>query len=78
MTDGTVLTIDYSFKIKATAGANTITKDVTVKLIVCGSETVALANSALIENILVVRDNVTDTIALGVVFTSSDSYCPIN
>ena len=60
------------------AGINSIIKDVTVKIIVCGTETLSLANSALIENTLVVRDNVTETIALGSMFTSSDSYCPVN
>lgn len=76
-TDGSVGTIDYSFKVKATQITSTVIKDITVKIRVCGTETISLANSALIENSLVVRDNVTDTIALGAMFTTSDVDCPI-
>ena len=63
MTDGTVVSIHYAFKIKATAkgGAN-VSKDVNVSIIICGYETLSLVDSNIISKTLVVRDNVTDSI----------------
>jgi len=47
MTDGTVVTQTFDFKIKATARGNVVlTKDVQVTVVICGSESVSLIDSA--------------------------------
>jgi len=44
-TDGTVVDIPYAFKIKAIAdGGSTVTKDISSKIIVCGTETLSLVS----------------------------------
>ncbi len=41
MTDGTVTEVTYSFKVVATSGTNSASKDVSVTISICGSETIS-------------------------------------
>jgi len=48
MTDGTVVTQTFDFKIKATARGNVVlTKDIQVEVVICGSESLSLADSSV-------------------------------
>jgi len=77
MTDGTVTSLNFNFKIKITAaGGVTSTKDVSLTITVCGSEALTLADSTVYEKILDI--GAADfTLDLAPLFTTSDAYCPV-
>jgi len=79
MTDGTVLSFEYLFKVKATAtGGATSTKDVKVTIIVCGSETLTHPTQATYAKTLDIGASATPfDVDLTALFTSSDTYCPV-
>ena len=78
-TDGTVLTVEHSFKIKAIAeGGATVSKDITARIIVCGWEALTLVDPATLTDSLVVRDGTTLSYTLVDLFSSNDTFCPPN
>lgn len=79
MTDGTVLSLEYLLKVKATAtGGATSTKDVKVTIIVCGSETLTHPTQATYAKTLDIGASATPfDVDLTALFTSSDTYCPV-
>jgi len=77
MTDGTVTSLVFAFKIKATAeGGVSATKDISLTIAVCGDESLSVVDAAVFEKTLDI--GAADfTLDLSSLFTSSDVYCPV-
>ena len=61
MTDGTIVAQTFNFKIKAIARGNvSLTKDVIVEIVICGSETISLVDSAIYEKVMDIGPTATE------------------
>jgi hypothetical protein len=80
MTDGTVVSETFDFKIKAVAlGGASLTKEVSVTVTICGSESITPADSSEYSKWLSIDPNaVAFDVSLASLFESSDPYCPPN
>jgi hypothetical protein len=78
--DGSVTTIDYEFKILATANGNvTAEKDVVLQIVVCGWEEVTEAdsNDTLEYSLAVDPAAETTEVVLSSLFSTNDTDCPV-
>ena len=77
-TDGTVVTVDFDFKIKGTTnGEVSLSKDVTAKIIVCGFEELSHDSAVILDFTLEVDPAAENTLQpIVTLFSSNDSFCP--
>jgi len=77
-TDGTVVTVDFDFKIKGTTnGEVSLIKDIKAKIVVCGFEVLSHDSASVLDFTLEVNPAATNTLQpVASLFTSNDSYCP--
>jgi len=84
MTDGTVVDETFAFKIKATAFGDpsdkpTLTKDVSITVTICGSESLSLVSADPYTQTLDIGPSATAvTLSVPSLFSSDDPYCPDN
>jgi len=77
MTDGTVVTVDYTFIIKASAsGGASASKSVAISIVVCGFEVLS-QDATVLDFTLEVNPAATNTLQpVTNLFSSNDTYCP--
>ena len=77
-TDGTVITVDFDFKIKGTTnGEVSLIKDVKAQIVVCGFEVLSHDSANVLDFTLEVNPAATNTLKpVASLFNSNDSYCP--
>jgi hypothetical protein len=78
MTDGTVVTLEVDFVIKASAdGGEQASKSIRIVITICGSETLSAVESSTFTKTLDIGPSQSAfSIDLPAMFQTSDSYCP--